>query len=87
MSMHLKTAEGLPEEWSPAGLWEAAGLDASVQRGIDEFKFGGDQAGLHAECLPYDEALAVADVVAALNAEKTLSNAARRRILEALEID
>ncbi len=84
----LKTSEPLPEDWSPTGLLEAAGLfdAAEMQRGIDEWHRRND-GDPHDECLPVDDALLVADVVAALDAEKTLSKAARKRILEALELE
>jgi hypothetical protein len=86
MTQPVKTSEPLPDDWSPLGLWEAAGLDTSVQRGIDEFWFRGDKAGIHDECLPFDESTPDDAIIAALNAEKTLSKAARQRILEALEL-
>jgi hypothetical protein len=86
MTQPVKTSDPLPDDWSPVGLWEAAGVDTSIQRGIDEWK-AGDVGGVHDECLPIDDAVALTDVVAALDGEKTLSKAARRRILEALEID
>jgi hypothetical protein len=82
----LKYSEPLPEDWSPAGLWEAAGLDSTLQRGIDEFQLG-DARSLHSECRPVDESTADDAIRAALDAEKTLSKAARRRILEALELE